>query len=103
MCAREDFDFQGQALTSNIAEVVESKLQTKLECVQRKLDALLEKLGEGEKNKWSSFLKGVVMKKASWAKVWGKNDGFACLMEAQFNNKRTGNVLARSILRVKIT
>ena len=58
MCAREDIDFQGQELTSNIAEVVESKLQTKLECmernletklecVQRKLDALLEKLGEG--------------------------------------------------------
>ena len=57
MCAREDIDFQGQELTSNIAEVVESKLQTKLECVernletklecvQRKLDAL-EKLGEG--------------------------------------------------------
>ena len=62
MCAREDIDFQGQELTSNIAEVVESKLQTKLECVernlgtklecvQRKLDALLEKLGEGERNK----------------------------------------------------
>ena len=61
MCAREDIDFQGQELTSNIAEVVESKLQTKLECVernletkleclQRKLDALLEKLGEGERN-----------------------------------------------------
>ena len=58
MCTREDIDFQGQELTSNIAEVVESKLQTKLECVernletklecvQRKLDALLEKLGEG--------------------------------------------------------
>ena len=63
MCAREEeIDFQGQELTSNIAEVVESKLQTKLECVernletklecvQRKLDALLEKLGEGERNK----------------------------------------------------
>ena len=72
MCAREDIDFQGQELTSNIAEVVESKLQTKLECVERnletklecvqnletklehvqsKLDALLEKLGEGERNK----------------------------------------------------
>ena len=62
MCAREDIDFQGQELTSNIAEVVESKLQTKLECVernletklecvQRKLHALLEKLGEGERNK----------------------------------------------------
>ena len=62
MCAREDIDFQGQELTSNIAEVVEAKLQTKLECVernletklecvQRKLDALLEKLGEGERNK----------------------------------------------------
>ena len=62
MCAREDIDFQGQELTSNIAEVVESKLQTKLECVernletklecvQRKLDALLERLGEGERNK----------------------------------------------------
>ena len=62
MCAREDIDFQGQELTSNIAEVVESKLQTKLECVernletkleyvQRKLDTLLEKLGEGERNK----------------------------------------------------
>ena len=62
MCAREHIDFQGQELTSNIAEVVESKLQTKLECVernletklecvQRKLDALLEKLGEGERNK----------------------------------------------------
>ena len=61
MCAREDIDFQGHELTSNIAEVVESKLQTKLECVernletklecvQRKLDALLEKLGEGERN-----------------------------------------------------
>ena len=61
MCAREDIDFQGQELTSNIAEV-ESKLQTKLECVERnldtklecvqsKLDALLEKLGEGERNK----------------------------------------------------
>ena len=33
-------------------------------------------------------------------KVWGKNDGFACLMEAQFNNKRTGNMLVRSILFV---
>ena len=72
MCAREDIDFQGQKLTSKIAEVVESKLQTKLECVERnletklvcvqnletklecvqsKLDALLEKLGEGERNK----------------------------------------------------
>ena len=62
MCAREDIDFQGQELTSNIAEVVESKLQTKLECVernletklecvQRKLDALLERLGEEERNK----------------------------------------------------
>ena len=51
MCAREDIDFQGQELTSNIAEVVESKLQTKFECVQRKLDALLETLGEGERNK----------------------------------------------------
>ena len=61
MCAREDIDFQGLELTSNIAEVVESKLQTKLECVernletkleclQRKLDALLERLGEGERN-----------------------------------------------------
>ena len=61
MCAREDIDFQGQELTSNIAEVVESKLQTKLECVERnletkleclqqKLDALLERLGEGERN-----------------------------------------------------
>ena len=71
MCAREDIDFQGQELTLNIAEV-ESKLQTKLECVERnletklecvqnletklecvqsKLDALLEKLGEGERNK----------------------------------------------------
>ena len=27
-------------------------------------------------------------------------DGFACLMEAQFNHKRTGNVLVRSILCV---
>ena len=65
MCAGEDIDFQGQELTSNITKVVESKLQTKLECmernletklecvqnletklecVQRKLDALLEKL-----------------------------------------------------------
>jgi len=62
MCAREDIDFQGRELTSNIAEVVESKLQTKLECVERnletklecvqgKLDTLLEKLGEGERNK----------------------------------------------------
>ena len=61
MCAREDIDFQGQELTSNIAEVesklqtklacVERNLETKLECVQRKLDALLEKLGEGERNK----------------------------------------------------
>ena len=62
MCAREDIDFQGQELTSKIAEVVESKLQTKLECVERnletklecvqsKIDALLEKLGEGERNK----------------------------------------------------
>ena len=71
MCAGEDIDFQGQELTSNITEV-ESKLQTKLECVERnletklecvqnletklecmqsKLDALLEKLGEGERNK----------------------------------------------------
>ena len=81
MCAREDIDFQGQEFTSNIAEV-ESKLQTKLECVERnlernlecvqnletklecvqnletkleyvqsKLDALLEKLGEEERNK----------------------------------------------------
>ena len=71
MCAREDIDFQSQELTLNIAEV-ESKLQTKLECVERnletklkcvqnletklehvqsKLDALLEKLGEGERNK----------------------------------------------------
>ena len=31
---------------------------------------------------------------------YGENDGFACLMEAQFNNKRTGNVLVRSILCV---
>ena len=81
MCAREDIDFQGQEFASNIAEV-ESKLQTKLECVERnlernlecvqnletklecvqnletkleyvqsKLDALLEKLGEEERNK----------------------------------------------------
>ncbi|CAH3159044.1 unnamed protein product, partial [Porites evermanni] len=34
MCAGEDIDFQGQELTSNITEV-ESKLQTKLECVER--------------------------------------------------------------------
>ena len=34
------------------------------------------------------------------SKSMGKNDGFACLMEAQFNNKRTGNVLVRSILCV---
>ena len=66
MCAGEDIDFQGHELISNITKVVESKLQTKLECVernletnlecvqnletklecvQRKLDALLEKLG----------------------------------------------------------
>ena len=57
MCAREDIDFQGQELTSNIAELqtklecVEKNLETKLECVQSKLDALLEKLGEGKKNK----------------------------------------------------
>ena len=38
--------------------------------------------------------------RASWAKVWEKNDGFACLMEAQFNSKRTGNVLVRSMLCV---
>ena len=29
-----------------------------------------------------------------------KNDGFTCLMEAHFSNKRTGNVLVRSILCV---
>ena len=57
MCAREDIDFQGQELTSNIAELqtklecVEKNFDTKLECVQSKLDALLEKLGEGERNK----------------------------------------------------
>ena len=61
MCAREDIDFQGQELTSNISEVesklqtklecVERNLETKLECVQSKLDALLETLGEGERNK----------------------------------------------------
>ena len=34
------------------------------------------------------------------SKSMGKNDGFACLMEAQFNNKRTGNMLVRSILCV---
>ena len=34
------------------------------------------------------------------SKSMGKNDGFACLMEAQFNNKRTGNMLVRSILFV---
>ena len=72
MCAREDIDFQGEELTSNIAKVVESTLQTKLECVERnleakvecvqnletklecvqgKLDTLLEKLAEGERNK----------------------------------------------------
>ncbi|CAH3046582.1 unnamed protein product [Porites lobata] len=57
MCAREDIDFQGQELTSNIAELqtklecVEKNFDTKLECVQSKLDALLEKLGEGKKNK----------------------------------------------------
>ena len=32
----------------------------------------------------------------------GKNDCFACLMEAQFNNKRTGNLLVRSILCVTV-
>ena len=46
MCAREDIDYQGQELKSIIA-----KVESKLECVQRKLDALLEKLGEGERNK----------------------------------------------------
>ena len=34
------------------------------------------------------------------SKSMGKNDGFASLMEAQFNNKRTGNVVVRSILCV---
>ena len=34
------------------------------------------------------------------SKNMGKNDGFACLMKAQFNNKGTGSVLVRSILCV---
>ena len=34
------------------------------------------------------------------SKSMGKNDGFACLIKAQFNNKMTGNVLVRSILCV---
>ena len=49
MCAREDIDFQGQEILSNLDEV-ESKLEAKLECVQRKLDALLERLGNKELN-----------------------------------------------------
>ena len=49
MCAREDIDFQGQEIKSNLDEV-ESKLKAKLECVQRKLDALLERLGNKELN-----------------------------------------------------
>ena len=57
MCAREDIDYQGQELKSSIA-----KVESKLECVQRKLDALLEKLGEGERNKWRTFSKGGAMK-----------------------------------------
>ena len=51
MCAREDTDFQGQEIKSNLHEV-ESKLEAKLECVQRKLDALLEGLGNKELNEW---------------------------------------------------
>ena len=51
MCAREDIDFQGQEIKSNLDEV-EFKLEAKLECVQRKLDALLEKLGNKELNEW---------------------------------------------------
>ena len=51
MCAREDIDFQGQAIKSNLDEV-ESKLEAKLEYVKRKLDALLERLGNRELNEW---------------------------------------------------
>ena len=51
MCAREDIGFQGQEIKSNLDEV-ESKLEAKLECVQRKLDALLERLGNKELNEW---------------------------------------------------
>ena len=32
------------------------------------------------------------------SKSMGVKYGFACLKEAQFNNKRTGNVLVRSML-----
>ena len=49
MSAREDIDFQGQEIKSNLDEV-ESKLEAKLECVQQKLDALLERLGNKELN-----------------------------------------------------
>ena len=49
MWAREDIDFQGQEIKSNLDEV-ESKLEAKLQCVQRKLDALLERLGNKEFN-----------------------------------------------------
>ena len=43
--------FSSQELKSNLNEV-ESKLEAKLECVQRKLDALLEGLGNKELNEW---------------------------------------------------
>ena len=49
MRAREDIDFQGQEIKSNLDEV-ESKLEAKLQCVQRKLDSLLERLGNKELN-----------------------------------------------------
>ena len=39
-------------------------------------------------------------KESVMSKSMGKNDGFAFLMEAQFNNKRTGKVVVRSILCV---
>ena len=51
MCAREDIDFQGQEMKSNRDEL-KSKLEAKLDCVQQKLDAVLERLGKKELNEW---------------------------------------------------
>ena len=44
------------------------------------------------------FQKESQRRKRREQKYGEKTTVFACLMEAQFNNKRTGNVLFRSIL-----
>ena len=44
------------------------------------------------------FQKEPQRRKRREQKYGEKTTVFACLMEAQFNNKRTGNVLSRSIL-----